>query len=404
MVKSIAIVHTDFRLYWPSRLNALHDYLKKKGIGFIVVEVSGKGSPYSFDSTSHEKGLDWVQLFADKAIEDIPPDVACIAVINKLQELEPDMVLSGAIAFPSGAGAVRWCMDNGKPVIVFDNARLEDVPRARHVDWIKKQVYSHVDAMVIPAPSHMASFEYFGFSSQQLFFGINCVDNDFFSGKTAERSSRPESLPGGEPYFLAIGRQVPKKNWLALLEAFKAVAETPVCRKWHLLFIGEGPEHRRLLDSAGSLVNSRVHFLPFKSQQELPAYYGSAGALVLPSLYGETWGLVVNEAMASGLPVLVSKKCGCADTLVEEGVNGYVFDPDDQADIEGILLKFAGLMPEKRTEMGKASKALVADWGLERFCDGMWQAATFASSRKKRKGSLAGRIILQFWKGRYRPT
>ena len=404
MIRKIVIVHTDFRLYWPARLKALHDFLKQKDIELVIVEVSGKGSPYSFDSTDHGTDLHWIQLFPDKAMEDIPPVEACMAVITRLGELCPDMVLSGAIAFPSGAGAVRWCMDNEKPVVVFDNARLEDVPRAWHVDWIKRQVYSHVDAMVIPAPSHMTSFEYFGFTAEQMFFGINCVDNDFFFGNTAGRNLRHEKLQEGEPYFLAIGRQVPKKNWLTLLEAYKSIAEEPACRKWHLLFIGEGPEHGKLLEHAGPFLDERIHFLPFKSQEGLLTYYGSAGALVLPSLYGETWGLVVNEAMASGRPVLVSDKCGCAETLVQEGVNGYTFNPDRQDDIERILLQFVELTPRQMSDMGKASEAIIAEWGLERFCEGMWEAATFAASRSKRKGSLAGRIILGFWKGRYRPT
>lgn len=133
-------------------------------------------------------------------------------------------------------------------------------------------------------------------------------------------------------------------------------------------------------------------------------YYHAAAALVLPSLYGETWGLVVNEAMASGIPVLVSRKCGSSETLVRDGVNGFLFDPDNIRSIEQTLLKFFLLDVDSRVDMGNASRRLIDDWGLERFCQGMWDAVSFAQSHGKRKGTLAGRNIVNYWNGRYCPT
>ncbi len=404
MVRKVAIAHTDFRLYWPSRLSALHRCLGESGIELSVIEISGKGSPYSFDTSERRAGPQWRQLFEDRPIEDIGPGEAFAAVLKRLEEIQPDLVLSGAIAFPSGAAAVHWGIARKRPVVVFDNARIEDVPRSRLVDWVKRQVYSHVDAMVIPAPSHRASFEYFGFAPPQLFFGINCIDNAFFS--RPEPCERP-AVPGmsdGERYFLAVGRQVEKKNWSLLLDAFRAVADNPALGGWHLLFIGDGPDREKLVSGAGELAGRRVHFLPFKNQQELVGYYRNAGALVLPSVYGETWGLVVNEAMAAGLPVLVSKKCGCSETLVHDGINGYLLDPDERASIESALVRCAAFDPEKRAAMGEASRQIISEWGLERFCGGVLDAISYAESRDKRNGSLAGKIVSSFWKGRYRPT
>lgn len=402
MIRKVAIVHTDFRLYWPARLAALRRFLREKGMELSVMEISGGGSPYSFDITKRPEDAGWCRLFADRAMEDISPAEACEAVSRRLDELRPDLVLSGAIAFPSGAASVRWGVANSKPVIVFDNARLEDVPRSAPVDWVKRQVYSHVDAMAIPASSHAPSFMHFGFSPEQLFFGINCIDNAFFGERAEEEHVAPPC--DGAPYFLALGRQVDKKNWLRLLDAFRAVADHPAVERWRLLFIGDGPDHERLRAAAGSLLDSRVRFLPFKNQQELRLYYRNAGALVLPSLYGETWGLVVNEAMAAGTPVLVSKKCGCAETLVHDGENGYLLDPDDDRSIASALVRFASLEPGKRAAMGRSSEAIIAEWGLERFCEGMGAAIAYAASKGKRRGSFAGRGIVRFWKGRYRPT
>jgi glycosyltransferase involved in cell wall biosynthesis len=405
MIKKVVIVHTDFRLYWPSRLRQLNSYFVLKGVDFSVVEIAGKGSPYNFaEGKAAEKDLCWTQLFGSRRMEEIPACEAVDAVIRKLDELDPDAVIAGAVAFPSGAAAARWCSRKKRSVILFDDARLDDVPRPLYVDWIKKQVYSLVDAMVIPAPSHDPTYRYFGFAKERLFYGVNAIDNMFFSPNLAEGSGHLPASFAQQSLLLGVGRQIPKKNWKTLLRAFSIVAENPIARQWSLVLIGDGPEHDELVDMAGDLLDRRICFVPFRQQSELVSYYHQAAALVLPSLFGETWGLVVNEAMAAGLPVLVSEKCGCAETLVRDGVNGYVFNPDSLDETEAVLLKFFSLDSASRTRQGEASLGIIADWGLERFCRGMWDALNTVQDREKRRGSLAGRFIIRFWNGRYCPT
>ncbi len=407
MIRKIAIVHTDFRLYWPARLRMLNSFLADRNIDLFIVEISGKGSPYSFASASgSDSGLRWTRLFESMKMEEIDAGDAVDAVCRKLDELQPDAVIAGPVAFPSGAASVRWCSLMRRPVVIFDDARLDDVPRPFYVDWIKRQVYSLVDAMVIPAPSHDSTCLHFGFRKDQLFYGVDVVDNDFFASGAVSDGVQPGTgdVFSAAPFFLAVGRQVAKKNWKMLLAAFREAIGNPAMNGWGLVFIGEGEEHAELVELSGDLQGSRVHFLPFRSQQELTGYYKQASALVLPSLQGESWGLVVNEAMASGLPVLVSRKCGCAEALVRDGDNGYVFDPDDQSCVERTLVKFAGLDDTHKREMGMASKGIIAEWGLDRFCRGMWNAVSFACANKKHSGSFAGRRIISYWNGRYRPT
>lgn len=407
MIRNIAIVHTDFRLYWPARLQRLNDFLARKGVGLSVVEIAGKGSPYCFDlGSGADSALQWTQLFASRRMEEIAAGEAADAVCRKLEELQPDAVIAGPVAFPAGAAAVRWCSSKRRPVVVFDDARLDDVPRPSYVDWIKRQVYSLVDAMMIPAPTHDSTYLHFGFRQEQLFYGVDVVDNDFFASEGIP--SRPEPGAGDgfpdAPFFLAVGRQVVKKNWNKLLVAFRQAIGNPAMDGWSLVFIGDGEVHAELVELSGEFQGNRVYFLPFRSQQDLVHYYRRASALVLPSLFGESWGLVVNEAMASGLPVLVSRKCGCAEALVHDTVNGYVFDPDDLTGIEMALVKFAGFDAAQRSEMGEASQRIIADWGLDRFAKGAWDAVSFAHANGKRSGSFAGRRIISYWNGRYRPT
>jgi glycosyltransferase involved in cell wall biosynthesis len=115
----------------------------------------------------------------------------------------------------------------------------------------------------------------------------------------------------------------------------------------------------------------------FRQYDELPAYYGLASAFVHASTT-EQWGLVVNEAMASGLPVLVSEHCGCAPDLVENGVNGFTFDPYDVQALAALMQRVAAMTEVRRTAMARAGQRIIADWGPERFADGLMQAAEAA--------------------------
>ena len=110
-------------------------------------------------------------------------------------------------------------------------------------------------------------------------------------------------------------------------------------------------------------MNDRVHFPGFVQYDDLPVYYALARyALLLPSLK-DTWGLVVNEAMASGLPVLVSDRCGCASHLVEENENGYVISPESTEAITNRLIRFAELSDEAHASMADASASIIKTVG-----------------------------------------
>ena len=144
-----------------------------------------------------------------------------------------------------------------------------------------------------------------------------------------------------------------------LIESFKKIDSQNV---W-LLIIGNGKDEKKLHAAASE--DKRIIFQPFKNQTEMPWVYRMGDVFILPSS-SETWGLAVNEAMASGRPVIVSDKCGCAIDLVQNGRNGYVFKSEDQTD----LLEKMQLMLDKRkiNEMGIQSKLIVQDLSIENTC------------------------------------
>jgi glycosyltransferase involved in cell wall biosynthesis len=130
-------------------------------------------------------------------------------------------------------------------------------------------------------------------------------------------------------------------------------------------------------------VEPHVHWPGFVQYPDLPAYYGLAEAFILASTI-EPWGLVVNEAMASGLPVLVSQRCGCAPDLVREGQTGFTFDPE-YPDSIAAALQLVSADPAAREAMGRLARAHIAGWSPERFGAGLLEASRMALARLGRE-------------------
>jgi glycosyltransferase involved in cell wall biosynthesis len=206
-----------------------------------------------------------------------------------------------------------------------------------------------------------------------------------------------------DPFFLAVGRQIPAKNFLFLLEVYEMYRVAAGLRALPLVLVGEGPQRKMIERFISDRQLQQVHLSPFVSPEKLRAFYHHAAALVLPST-SETWGLVVNEAMAAGLPVLVSKTCGCASELVKEDTNGYTFYPDRPDQLLTALLLFTNKDAMAREAMKKASQRIIQPWGLDRFVKGSLQALDYAVANKKTCRSLQARWVLRRWKGRYRPV
>jgi 1,2-diacylglycerol 3-alpha-glucosyltransferase len=137
-----------------------------------------------------------------------------------------------------------------------------------------------------------------------------------------------------------------------------------------------------------------VHLPGFQQYPDLPAYYGLAGAFIHASTT-EQWGLVVNEAMACGLPVLVSNRCGCAPDLVQEGKNGYTFDPTNVAQLASLLLKLSNFQLLELSNLSSTSQRIIGDWGPERFATGLLQAAEKAKTRPLPRAGWLDRSLLK---------
>jgi glycosyltransferase involved in cell wall biosynthesis len=226
---------------------------------------------------------------------------------------------------------------------------------------------------------------FYGIPAQRLFFSPHCVDNEFWSSKARELAPRRTEIrrslgvDDDAPVILFCGKFIPKKQPLMLLSAYSTVRKELPC--W-LVMVGDGSLR---IDIETQIRESGIAntILPgFLNQDELPFAYTAADIFVLPSAFYETWGLVVNEAMNFGMPVVVSDKVGCGKDLVKDGWNGFVFPHTDErqlADRLRRLVKDAAL----RKEFGKNSAKLIADYTVENCAKGIVRAGCAARAKPK---------------------
>jgi glycosyltransferase involved in cell wall biosynthesis len=196
--------------------------------------------------------------------------------------------------------------------------------------------------------------------------GYDAVDNDYFSSNSLRARGEDAQLRAQhglpERYILCVSRLVPRKNIRTLLKAYAESREEGV----QLVVIGYGPEKQSLDQFAASLnISSSVKFIESVANSAMPLYYALAETFVLLSLQDQ-WGLAVNEALACGLPVIVSERCGCVDEIVRDGDNGFIVDPTNVPQIANRLnriIKDSGL----RASMGANSREVISEYGLPLF-------------------------------------
>jgi 1,2-diacylglycerol 3-alpha-glucosyltransferase len=290
------------------------------------------------------------------------------AVVKFLRKENPEALIVAGYTDPALRAPCRWAKKAGVACILLSDSWENVRPRY----WLKEKIKKYFlikplyDAAYV---SGYLSFQYhnsLGISADAIWRGMDVVDNDHFSQKAAEAGHAKKvwqtkyGLP--DDYFLTVARLSSEKNLIRLLQAFAEYREFGGL--WHLVIVGRGPQEEELKRLAQSLAGDKVLFLGWRAYEELPVFYGLAKCFVFASLVNETWGLVINEAMACGLPVLVSRKCGCYPELCHRGINGFDFDPLDVGGLARLLLRVSGGEVELEA-MGEASRRIIANYSLQ---------------------------------------
>jgi glycosyltransferase involved in cell wall biosynthesis len=252
-----------------------------------------------------------------------------LGVGHELRRLAPDAVLLMGWHLKSYWQAIWAARRAGIPVMVRGDSHLV-TPRSQTKMALKKFVYPRFlrlfDAALYVGRRSRAYYEHYHYPAERLFFSPHCVDNAWFAERaTDEARARLRARLGLAPTTTAVlfaGRLV------AFKRSLDVIAAAALCRAKGqdvaVIVAGEG-EQRGALIEAAARTKVPLHMLGFCNQTEMPQAYAAADLLVLPSDGRETWGLVVNEALACGRPVVVSDACGCAGDLAADGQAGRSF-------------------------------------------------------------------------------
>jgi len=250
-------------------------------------------------------------------------------LIKHIEEWQADAILVYGWAFKSHLQCLRY-FHKKIPVYFRGDSTLLDEKKGFHFRKLIRRifltwVYRHVDKALYVGIENKKYFLAHGLLSDQLIFAPHAIDNERFSEPDTFYQEKAKSwkqslqIPDQAFVYLFAGKLEPKKNPLLLAHAFMEIENSNL----RLIFVGNGPLEHQLKNLCEN--DGRIIFINFQNQQQMPVVYRLADIFVLPSQGpGETWGLAINEAMACGIPVLVSDKCGAAADLVNQ-YTGWIF-------------------------------------------------------------------------------
>lgn len=282
--------------------------------------------------------------------------------------------------------AVAAARARGMRVLIRDEQTLLHTRplHTRLLKWIAlRALYSQTSALYI-GEQNQRYFRHYGMSDERMFAACYCVDNGYFHAKAAQLAPLREEIrarlgiAGDAPMVLFVGKLIAKKQPLMLIEAFARARCTQRCS---LLIAGDGPLRGAAEQLVARLEVPDVRFAGFLNQGELPETYAAADLFVLPSKQHETWGLVVNEALNFGLPVVVSDKVGCAADLVREGRNGFVV-PHDSVERLAAAIEAIVADPMMRGRFGDESRRIVDRYSIEAAADGIVAGCLASEGRR----------------------
>ena len=352
------------------------------GVHFTALEISDRDA-FAALRTDRRPADSYTRmtLFPSRPIREVSLRELRSALWQALDRLRPDVLCVNGWGLPGSRTTLRWTMARRVPAVIMSDSTATDFRRVAWKEFVKTRLLRHFSSAVVAGTRHREYLVSLGFPAEQIFGAYDVVDNGHFErGANEARADAARTrlrlrLP--DKYFLACGRFSPKKNSLGLIEAYDIFRQQNHESEWKLVLVGDGELRKEAEMLARQLgLGGEILFAGEQGYDVLPAFYGLASMFVHPST-SEQWGLVVNEAMAAGLPVLVSSACGCAADLVRQGENGFTFSPADRRGLAQLLSRMtaADLSLER---FGRRSSEIIANWTPNDFARSVRAAAESA--------------------------
>ncbi|OLE31043.1 MAG: hypothetical protein AUI36_29870, partial [Cyanobacteria bacterium 13_1_40CM_2_61_4] len=290
-----------------------------------------------------------------------------------LRRAAPDAVLCGGYNYIASWQALSWARRNHVPFLLWVESTAKDLRgNLALIKSLKTRFMHRCSAFIVPGKS---SFEYmrsYGAPEEIIFTAPNAVDIKLFARRAEaarkDAAMHRQALQLPARFFLFVGRLVREKGVFDLLQAYGTLA--PDLRVgMGLVFVGDGAARQELSQHAATITPGSVGFAGFAQREQLASYYALAEALVFPT-HTDPWGLVVNEAMACGLPVISTDAAGSTADLVEDNWNGRVVGAGDTTQLASAMEELAR-DGELRSRMGQRSRERILRYSPEAWAAGI---------------------------------
>lgn len=290
---------------------------------------------------------------------------------NELNRNNYDLIVTGGYFPPTMLLGILWARVKNIPYILICENNLLNRPgplRMMARNLFLPGIIKKAAALLPLGREQKRYLEKYGRKSSGMFFFPNVTDNDFFTTESAKYRKRKKKIKNdlglsGKYTVLFVGRFSPEKGLFTLIRAHQKILEKK--KDVNLLLVGSGALKEKLRKLVKSKRTKNVKFAGGIPNKKLPRYYGISDIFVLPSTF-EPWGVVVNEAMASSLPVVLSDKVGSGGDLLKEGENGLSFTAGNVEELSEALLKLLE-EPQLLENMGNKSRDIISDYNYE-YC------------------------------------
>lgn len=306
-------------------------------------------------------------------------------VTSGLRKFGPETIICGGYNYYASWEALSWAARHNAGFVLWSESNRQDARRGRAwTERLKSHFLSRCDGFAVPGKSAGDYLVSLGVNAERITSAPNAIDNERFATEAENIRNRASEfryklgLP--ERFILFVGRLAEAKGVFDLLEAYGRLGDD-VRSELGLVFAGDGDCRPELERRAKGILRGKICFTGFVHREDLAGLYALSEALVLPT-HSDTWGLVVNEAMACGLPIVVTSVAGCAADLVENEWNGYVVPPEDPAALKVAIAHLAS-NTEIRQQMGLRSSQRIQEYSPEACACGLATAA-LATGRRSR--------------------
>lgn len=333
---TVGLIWSQFAAYHVDRCEAVARRLAGRA-EVIAVEVATTSETYAWEPSGDIAGARKVTLFPGQSFDAIPPFQRFRALLKAVRNC--DVVCVGLSYAGMDAILLSWSLRLlGKRVIVFSDSKFDDFQRSVSFEFFKSAILAGYSDAIVAGRRQIEYFRFLGFRKRAVLPGYDGVDLERIRNQAGGIVA-----PAGADYdtrpFVFIGRFVPKKNLYTLIEGYAAYVAAAGDSPRRLCLAGGGEQEAGLRKAAIDLkVDGLVDFPGFLDSASVARVLSGALALILVSRE-EQWGLVVNEALAFGLPVIVSYEVGARDALVRNLYNGYVVESSKGEDIARAMLE-----------------------------------------------------------------